>query len=804
MAGKVLHMIGNSHIDPVWFWKREEGFQEILSTFASALDRMEEDPDFHFTATSAAFYAYVEQIAPEMFKKIAARVREGRWELAGGWWVEPDCNLPCGEAFVRQGLYGQLFFLSRFGRIARIGANFDSFGHNPMLPQFLKGCGLEGYVFLRPQFRTSQRPELKGRSPLFLWRSPDGINIPAVSLPGEYTTWFYEPTKKNVENTLSELGSLDALPCCFGVGNHGGGPTKDNIHSVHLLKDVYPDIELRFSTLEAFFFSIDKEKLPELDTYLEYINVGCYSIDHRFKQQIRRAEQALMRAEKYGAMARLLGALWQSDELTELWKRLLFCQFHDTLGGTLIEEAREDALNDVGGIIAQSDILAFSAMQGVLSQLDLSGEGDPLVLFNLQGKSQCAVAEVELEFFCKDEMELRDDNGEQVPYQRIKTAACATWQNLGGRRRFLFKADVPAFGWRVYRVCHKKGVLLSNENSGSNCRLENEYIRLELNILGEPISLVDKRTGYEALKGPLKLAVWLDEKDSWGNGPQDRKLEKTEILFETLEVKRILTGEMRSIIRVRQKASGVSVETLYILEVNDNSLCVEMNVNWDRPLHQLRLEIPCDIACTEAEGPYCTLLRVSEKTKGMFMHRWLDIQGNGGEGLSVFNDGVYGFYVQPDRADIVMLRSAIYAQGSSPGWYNEDDVHHYVDLGEHRFKFSLSPHGVPTPSSEKIFKAQRGLDYVLANPKKKGKHDKGQSLFECEASNIVLGAIKKAENGDGLILRLYETDGREVNTSIRLGEQWTSISCNPFEIMTFRFQDGCFSRTNLLEMDLIQ
>jgi len=804
MAGKVLHMIGNSHIDPVWFWKREEGFQEILSTFASALDRMEEDPDFHFTATSAAFYAYVEQVAPEMFEKIAERVREGRWELAGGWWVEPDCNLPCGEAFVRQGLYGQLFFLSRFGRIARIGANFDSFGHNPMLPQLLKGCGLEGYVFLRPQFRTSQRPELKGRSPLLLWRSPDGTNIPAVSLPGEYTTWFFEPTKKNIENTLSELGSLDALPCCFGVGNHGGGPTKDNIHSVRLLKDVYPDIELRFSTLDAFFFSIDKEKLPELDTYLEYINVGCYSIDHRYKQQIRRAEQALMRAEKYGAMARLLGALWQNDELTDLWKRLLFCQFHDTLGGTLIEEAREDALNDVGGIIAQSDMLAFSAMQGVLSQLDLSGEGDPLVLFNLQGKSRRAVAEVELAFFCKDEMELRDSDGEQVPYQRIKTAACATWQNLGGRRRFLFEAEVPAFGWRVYRVCHKKGVLLSAENSGSDSSLENEYIRLELNILGEPISLVDKRTGYEALKGPLKLAVWLDEKDSWGNGPQDRKLENTGILFDTLEVKRILAGDLRSTIRVRQKASGVSVETLYILEANDDCLRVEMNVSWDRPLHQLRLEIPCDIARTEAEGPYCTLMRGGEITKGMFMHRWLDIQGNGGEGLSVFNDGVYGFYVQSDRADIVLLRSAIYAQGSSPGWYSEDDVHHYVDLGEHRYGFSLSPHGVPTPSSEKIFKAQRGLDYVLASPKKKGKHEKGQILFECKASNIALGAIKKAENGDGLILRLYETDGREVNTRVRLGEQWTNVSCGPFEIMTFRFQDGCFSRTNLLEMDLIQ
>ena len=135
---KVLHMVGHSHIDPVWFWRWEEGMQEVKATFRSALERMEAFADFRFTSTSAAFFAYVQRVDPELFEQIRRRVQEGRWEIVGGWWVEPDCNLPCGEAFVRQGLYGQAYFQKELGIRCTIGANVDSFGHHPQLPQILK------------------------------------------------------------------------------------------------------------------------------------------------------------------------------------------------------------------------------------------------------------------------------------------------------------------------------------------------------------------------------------------------------------------------------------------------------------------------------------------------------------------------------------------------------------------------------------------------------------------------------------------------------------------------------------------
>ena len=164
MKNTTLHMIGNAHIDPVWLWQWPEGYQEVLATFRSALDRMNEDPEFCFTASSAAFYAWVEKADPGMFAEIQARVAEGRWELVGGMWIEPDCNIPDGESFVRQALYGQRYFRAKFGKIARVAYNPDSFGHNATLPQILSKCGMGAYIFMRPGPHEKELPDW-----LFWW-----------------------------------------------------------------------------------------------------------------------------------------------------------------------------------------------------------------------------------------------------------------------------------------------------------------------------------------------------------------------------------------------------------------------------------------------------------------------------------------------------------------------------------------------------------------------------------------------------------------------------------------------------------
>ena len=184
MKAQKLHMIGNAHIDPVWLWQWQEGFHEVHATFRSALDRMDEYPNFVFTASSAAFYEWIELSDPAMFSEIQQRVMEGRWGITGGWWIEPDCNIPCGESFVRQGLYGQRYFREKFGIQAHTGFNVDSFGHTGTLPQILRKSGIDYYVFLRPM---SHEKELPAR--VFWWQSGDGSRLMAFRIPFAYTYW---------------------------------------------------------------------------------------------------------------------------------------------------------------------------------------------------------------------------------------------------------------------------------------------------------------------------------------------------------------------------------------------------------------------------------------------------------------------------------------------------------------------------------------------------------------------------------------------------------------------------------------
>src|SRR5262245_46553296 len=216
--GATLHMIGNAHLDPVWLWQWPEGLQEAKATFRSALDRLNESPDFVFTSSSAAIYEWVEENAPDLFAEIAARVAEGRWQIAGGWWIQPDCNLPGGESYVRQGLYGQRYFREKLGVTATIGYRVDGFGHHGMLPQILSKMGMDSYVFMRPQ---EHEKDLPGR--LFWWEADDGSRVLAFRIPYAYTAGgttedLDRHIRRNAEVVTAEFPES---MCFFGVGNHG-------------------------------------------------------------------------------------------------------------------------------------------------------------------------------------------------------------------------------------------------------------------------------------------------------------------------------------------------------------------------------------------------------------------------------------------------------------------------------------------------------------------------------------------------------------------------------------------------------
>jgi alpha-mannosidase len=300
MKDNTLHMIGNAHIDPVWLWQWQEGFHEVLATFRSALDRMQEYPDFNFVSSSAAFYEWVEKSDPDMFAEIRERIAEGRWQVTGGWWIEPDCNLPSGESFARQALYAQRYFKEKFGVTARVGYNVDSFGHHGMLPQLLKKSGLEYYVFMRPM------PHEKGLpARLFWWESDDGSRVLAYRLPYEYCTWG-KGLEGHVHRCAAELKAPHKSNLCFyGVGDHGGGPTRENLDSIRRMNEDPQFPALVHGSLEGWFEQATQNipSVPVVHDDLQHHASGCYSAHSGIKRWNRKAENILAAAEKWASVA---------------------------------------------------------------------------------------------------------------------------------------------------------------------------------------------------------------------------------------------------------------------------------------------------------------------------------------------------------------------------------------------------------------------------------------------------------------------------------------------------------------------
>ena len=335
---RTVHMIGNAHLDVVWLWPWQEGYQEARATFASILDRMDEHPDFVFTCDQVLLLAWAEEQDPAMFARIRQRVAEGRWVNAGGWWVEPDCNLPAGESLVRQGLYGQRFLADRFGRTATVGMNVDPFGHTGMLPQILSGQGMGAYCFLRPMAHEKSLPQN-----LFRWRAPDGSEVLGFRIPFEYQS-SRETVDRHLEKALAEFedGARDVM-VFYGVGNHGGGPTIRQIETIHRFDRMGSFGALPMSSPERYFEQVRRAgtaSLPVVEGDLQHHAPGCYSAHSGIKLWQRRAQTALLVAERWAAVVAITeGLRYPREDLERAWKQVLLNQVHDVLPGSAIETA---------------------------------------------------------------------------------------------------------------------------------------------------------------------------------------------------------------------------------------------------------------------------------------------------------------------------------------------------------------------------------------------------------------------------------------------------------------------------------
>lgn len=797
-----LHMIGNAHIDPVWLWQWQEGFHEVHATFRSALDRMKEYDDFLFISSAAQYYEWVEQGDPAMFAEIQARVAEGRWGIVGGWWIQPDCNIPSGESFVRQALYAQRYFKAKFGITAKVGYNVDSFGHSGTLPQILKKSGLDSYVFMRPSPVEKSLP-----ARLFWWEADDGSRVLTFRIPFEYLTWGKDVDAQVLRHVEELKAPIDTLMCFYGVGNHGGGPTKENIESIRRLGDTdgYPD--LVFSTPDKYFAEVRAQNLtlPVVHDDLQHHASGCYAAHSGIKHWNRQAENRLIAAEKFSAIAARVADQPYPADFEQAWKGVLFNQFHDILAGTSLESAYDDARHLFGEAMAIGGRSLNLATQALAWNVNIPPEDGarPMVAFNPHAWESRVNLEDEFGPVRANDV-LLDDEGREVPFQIVQSEATA-----GGRNRLSWVADLPALGYRTYRLVPRETRTDFPKLDASDTAAENERFRLEIDPeTGWIMSLRDKLRGLEVFAGAAAVPVVIDDpSDTWSHGvfAFDKAIDE----FRARSVKLVEHGAVKAVIRVTSAYGSSRLVQDFAVYRDLDGIDVTVTVDWREQMKALKLRFPIHVHFHKAtfETSYGSIERFANGEENPAQN-WVDVSGTAREanvvyGCSILNDAKYSFDVRNRDIGMTVLRSPIYAH-HEPRVPDPQGHYSYIDQGIQRFHYTILPHDGSWERAGTVRRAselnQRPV--VINATFHEGKLPLSQSFALIEPENLILSAVKQWEDGDDLIVRAYETAKIATHGKIRVLDREFEADFGAAEIKTFRVPRDAAQpvvETNMLE-----
>lgn len=786
-----VYMIGNAHLDPVWLWDWREGYAENNATMKSMIERLAEFNFVKFTSSSSLFYEWLEESSPEMFKKIVDLVHSGRWELCGGWYVQPDCNLPAGESFARQALYAQNFFHDKFGCISHIGYCVDSFGHAGSLPQLLQLSRMDKYVFMRPG-----RHEKDIKDNLFLWESRDGSQVVAYRIPFNYNAYF--GVEKQIDDCMTEfIGEFPGIMVFYGVGNHGGGPTIENIKTILAKKNDYPDIEFIFTTPSVFFDDVEKAgiELPVVKDDLQHHASGCYSVLSKVKKENRTAENTLLRAEKFSCVAAFLMKIpYDIESFDRAWKNVLFNQFHDVLAGTCVMDAYCDISDLYGEAKAIASRLENRALQSISFNISIPKKDGsiPFVVFNPNGWD--SICHIEIEGGHHKNIEfpkfpvLVDGNGEQIDFQYVMPQV-----QCRKRTRILFNAEIPAFGYRLFSLEPSPEKITATQNELDNtecCVLDNGILRcLFSKSDGCLTSIIHKSSGLEFLAGPSRFAVCRDTSDTWGHATLE--YHEIEGFMKLQRIEKIESGPVRSVMRVVHTYGCSELVQDYCLYTDSEYMEIKCRVFWAEKLKCLRFDFPVD--CVEPTAFYSIPYgAVEKKTNGQEepMQTWFDIaSSNDGKGIAIVNTSKYSGAVYDNVISLLVLRSPAYSHHLPSKLNMEMDRYDFIDQGMQYFEYAIIPHASL-------------LDYSFLEKKGYEMNQKHRTILETyhdgvlpeigrfihlSRKDIIATALKKANIGEGYVLRLQDCDGNGGVCLVHvLGGREFSMNFGPYEIKSIR------------------
>ncbi len=773
----------NAHIDAAWLWREGETKVVARNTFTSVLNMMDARPDFTYSQSAAQYYDWMQRAYPDVFARIAQRVKDNRWEITGGMWIEPDCNLPAGESWNRQFLFAQRYFRDTFGFVPKLGWNPDSFGYNWNLPQFFRNAGIDAFITQKISWNDTNVFPYR----VFWWEGPDGSRV-LVYFPFSYVNELNDSFE-----LVDWLRQFEAntgftnMMVLFGVGDHGGGPTPDMLERVEHMKtlEIFPTV--RYSTAGdylAYLRAQDTTAIPiwRNELYLEY-HRGTFTTQAATKENNRRSEVLLTTAEKAASIATWNGGSY--PDLRNAWEDVLFNQFHDILPGSSIREVYIDAAERYENAQSAGRVALRNALGSLARRINTSGivQGTPLIVFNPLSWSRSDIATFELQ-----EGDTRDyavfDGTTEVPSQILDVAPF--------KRRLQFLArDVPSLGYGVYALRETGPKRTSPALHVSTSRLENSLFTVTIDTVNGWISgITDKRTGAHVLEGNGNVLQALEDKpkawDAWNIGWTGVEYPT---VFRNAEI--VESGPLRATLRIHRDMLGPSFKRDYPAEGFPSSFFMQditlyngldiidftTRVDWWEDRTMLKVAFPVAVHDTVAayEIPYGHIYRSTQSVtstqraqKEVPALRWADLSGVS-SGVSLLNAGKYGYDIKGNVMRLSLLRS--------PKWPDPT-----ADRGKHTIRYALYPHAGSWQSAATV---RKGYAYnvplvVATTDRHKGPLPSSHSFISLTPSNVVLSTIKRAEDGKAWIFQLYEAQGTPVQAELVLPQTPVSASLSDF------------------------
>lgn len=761
--------IGHTHIDVAWWWTVAQTREKTARSFSTVLKLMEEYPEYKFMSSQPVLYTFLKARYPELYAKVKERVAEGRWEPEGSMWLEADCNLTSGESLTRQFLYGKRFFKEEFGVDNKVLWLPDVFGYSGALPQIMKKCGVD--YFMTTKLSWNQFNKVPNDT--LLWEGIDGSKV----LTHFVSTLSVGQSPKRFFTTYNGMLHPDAIMggweryqnkemnndilISFGYGDGGGGPTREMLETGRRMEKGIKGVPKVRQEGSLTYFKELEEKVgghKRLQTwtgefYFEY-HRGTYTSMARNKRSNRKSELGLMDLELLCVLTEGMGLAYPAEKLEQMWKVVLLNQFHDILPGSSIKEVYEVTKEEYAQLAAD-----LKEMIGERLKL-LAGEGDGVTIVNTLGHTRSALAALP-----EGVEALQTADGEVLLTQEI------------GKERYAYVKDIPAKGFCVLQPVQKEEAATVFAFDGR--QLETPYYTAVIDEDGCLSRLYDKENDREVLQeGRLgnELRVFEDKPMYFDNWDIDvYYTEKSWHIGEVTDLHVSADGPLAMEVTVERAFMHSKMIQKIRFYANSRRIDFDTWVDWKEHQHLLKVFFPVDVHTDEAafDIQFGNVTRKTHTNTSWDMarfescgHKWVDVS-EGGYGVSLLNDCKYGHSIHEGEIGLTLIKSGI-----EP---NPD-----TDVEEHFFTYSLYPHSGTWKEAD-TQKEAMDLNQPLYSVRG-GKPECRNSFIQVDQDNVVVETIKRAEDGEGIIVRMYESRNcRTKAKAVLAGKPAQVFSCNLLE-----------------------